>query len=375
VTAPSDAWFEQAACGLLLTDEHGAILQANTLFCRALGRETLPDEGAATFQDLLGIGGRIFHQTHWQPLMQLQGTVSEIKFDLLHRDGHRVAMVVNARVVVLADGRRGHSIAAFVAADRDRYEQALLKARSEAEQLLRERTALQQEASERGLFAEQLIGIVSHDLRNPLTAIRIGTEMLVTDQDDPGQLRLSGRINQAVDRALSLVEDMLDFTLTKTGRSLDIDRVPIDLHQVIDVGIDELRLSFPAIELVHHPAGDGAVEADGNRLLRVLGNLVANAARYGDAAQPITVYTSVIGDTTSLEVHNAGRPIDPALLPQLFQAMSRGASVHGGGVGLGLYIVSQIALAHGGHPTVSSSEAQGTRMGIAFPVRPAPAAV
>jgi sigma-B regulation protein RsbU (phosphoserine phosphatase) len=374
VTADSDPWYELAACGLLLTDEDGGILQANALFCHALGYNDLPQQGVATFQSLLTGSGKIVYQTHMQPLVQQQGAVAEIKFDFLHRDGPTVVMVVNARKVTLADGGVAHSIAAFVAADRERHEQALLKARTEAEQLLRERTDLQREASERGLFAEQLIGIVSHDLRNPLTAIRIGTEMLVMNESDPAQLRLSRRINLAVDRALSLVEDMLDFTLTKTGRSLDIERNPIDLHQVIAIGIDELRLSFPAIVLEHRQQGDGAVQADAGRLVRVLGNLVANAARYGDARRPITVSTSVSGDAALLEVHNFGTPIEPALLPHLFQAMSRGAGVHGGGVGLGLYIVSQVAQAHGGRPTASSSEAHGTRMGIEFPVRPASAA-
>jgi sigma-B regulation protein RsbU (phosphoserine phosphatase) len=256
VTADSDPWYELAACGLLLTDEDGGILQANALFCHALGYNDLPQQGVATFQSLLTGSGKIVYQTHMQPLMQQQGAVAEIKFDFLHRDGPTVVMVVNARKVTLADGGVAHSIAAFVAADRERHEQALLKARTEAEQLLRERTDLQREASERGLFAEQLIGIVSHDLRNPLTAIRIGTEMLVMNESDPAQLRLSRRINLAVDRALSLVEDMLDFTLTKTGRSLDIERNPIDLHQVIAIGIDELRLSFPAtVRCRQMPAG------------------------------------------------------------------------------------------------------------------------
>lgn len=371
MSALVDDLFDAAACGLLITDKDGVVLKSNAAFCHALGRESTAVDGRVSFQSLLTVGGRMFHQTHWSPLMQLQGAVAEVKLDFLHQDGRKVPMVVNARVITLADGRPAHSIAAFVATDRDRYEQALLSARAEATALLHERTVLQQGASERSQFAEQLIGIVSHDLRNPLTAIRMGTELLVAVGADARQLRISERINQSVDRALSLVEDLLDFTLTKTGRPLDLTLVGMDLQQVVATGVEELRWAFPAVSLAHVHAGDGSVEGDPERLVRVLGNLVANAARYGDSTRPITVFTSINEGTASLRVHNFGTPIDPLLLPRLFEPMTRGTTAHGAGVGLGLYIVSQIARAHGGQPRVSSSAGEGTHIGIDFPVHPA----
>lgn len=374
-TEPADDWCDLAPCGLMLTDSSGTILRANAQFCQSLGYRALPQPGAPTFQSLLSMGGRMFHQTHWQPLLEMQSAVMEVKFDFLHVEGHRVPMVINARVLTLESGQVVHSIAAFAATDRDRYEQALLKAKSEAESLLRERTDLEQQASERSLFAEQLIGIVSHDMRNPLTAIRMGTEMLVMKDSDPGQLKIAERINQSVDRALALIEDMLDFTLTKTGRSLDVERVAIDLHDVADAAIEELRWSFPRITLTHVSEGDGLVWGDSSRLTRVIGNLVANAYRYGDSSHPVTVTTRVHGGRVRLDVHNMGPPIAPSLIPLLFKAMSRGSSSHGGGVGLGLYIVSQIAAAHDGTPYITSTAEDGTRIGIEFPLKPALTAV
>lgn len=362
-----DLLFADAACGLLLTDASGTILRANRTFCAWLGQDAASLEGAMQFQHLLTVGARIFYQTHWLPLMQLQGAVAEIKLDFKHRLGEKIPMLVNARTIALPNGRICHTISTSVASDRDRYERELLKARSDAEQLLRERTALQEEANERGLFAEQLIGIVSHDLRNPLTAIRIGTEMLVMDDRDPRRLKMSDRIQQSVDRALLLVEDLLDFTLAKTGRELPMRRTPIDLHHVVAAGVDELRLAFPEVTLEHHTAGTGAMFADADRLVRVLGNLVANAVRYGEHNTPIKVESSVKGRLARLEVVNAGTPIPDALMPRLFQAMTRGTGHHGGGVGLGLYIVNQIALGHGGNAFALSDHASGTRMGIEFP--------
>lgn len=370
---PDDLLYEGAACGLLLTDADGTILRVNRTLCSWLGYEAQALEGAKRFQDLLTVGAKIFHQTHWHPLMQLQGSVAEVKLDFRHGTGQKVPMLVNARTLVLPDARVCHSISASVASDRDRYERELVKARSDAEELLHERTRLQEEASERGLFAEQLIGIVSHDLRNPLTAIRIGTEMLVMDDEDPKRLKMSDRIQRSVDRALLLIEDLLDFTLAKTGRELPTQRSPINFHNVIATGVDELRLAFPEAKINHQITGPAAIEADGERLIRVLGNLVANAARYGDNRAPIKVESAVVGNMARLEVKNSGAPIPSDLIPHLFQAMTRGSLHHGGGVGLGLYIVNQIALSHGGKPFVASDSELGTRLGIEFPIHAATA--
>lgn len=131
--------------------------------------------------------------------------------------------------------------------------------RREAQELLRERTALQEAASERSLFAEQLIGIVSHDMRNPLSAIRMGVDMLAMGSQDAAQSRIAERINKSVDRALLLVEDLLDFTLTKTGRSLEVDLSEIDLHEVVGAGLEELQLAFPKLQLRHESLGGGAL--------------------------------------------------------------------------------------------------------------------
>jgi len=364
----SDLLYNEAACGLVLTEVDGTLITANKTLCAWLGREWPLLDGAARFQDLLTVGARIFHQTHWLPLMHMQGSLAEVKLDFVHSSGRKLPMVVNAHVVTLPDGRTCHSIAAYVASDRDTYERELVKARKNAEELLRERTQLQHEASERGLFAEQLIGIVSHDLRNPLTAIRMGTDMLVQHETNARRLRVASRINESVDRALSLVEDLLDFTLTKTERALAIDKASVDLHAVAAKAIEELRWAFPGVVIEHVARGPGQVEADTERLVRVLGNLVANAARYGDIGQPIIVESTTASGLATLQVCNSGPPIPAELMPRIFQPMTRGESHHGGGVGLGLYIVSQIAAAHGGRPTVASDPASGTRVGIEFPV-------
>ncbi|TDY21755.1 PAS/PAC sensor hybrid histidine kinase [Paraburkholderia sp. BL6665CI2N2] len=128
----ADALFEHAACGLLVTDANGRIVRVNATFCGWLGYDSAELAGARQIQDLLSAGGKVFYQTHWAPLLQMQGSVAEVKLNMLHRDGHMVPMLLNAV-------RRRHGevtyleVAVLIVADRHKYEQELLLARRNAE--------------------------------------------------------------------------------------------------------------------------------------------------------------------------------------------------------------------------------------------------
>ncbi len=139
----AEALYEDAPCGLLVTTTSGLISRVNRTFCRWLG--WAPEElvGKRRLQDLLTMGGRIFHQTHWAPLLAIQGSVSEVKLELTHRDGRRLPAVWNARLVQHG-GESVHEVAVFIAEDRHRYEQELLRARKTAEELLAQEQAAQQ---------------------------------------------------------------------------------------------------------------------------------------------------------------------------------------------------------------------------------------
>src|SRR5215218_8127632 len=96
-TLPSDGeLLDRAPCGVVLTDARGLILKANSTLCDWLGVSCDAWIGLRRIQDLLTMGGRIFHQTHWAPLLQMQGSVSEVKLDLIHAQGHTVPMLMNA---------------------------------------------------------------------------------------------------------------------------------------------------------------------------------------------------------------------------------------------------------------------------------------
>jgi sigma-B regulation protein RsbU (phosphoserine phosphatase) len=361
-----DDWFDAAPCGLLQTAQDGMLLRVNHTFCTWVGRTAEELVKRQRFDSLLTMGGRIFHQTHWAPLLRMQGSVSEVKLEIVHRDGTKLPMVLNA-VRHDVDGKVRHDLAAFVARDRDRYERELISARRSLEEVVAETKQLHEEAKDRALFAEQMIGIVSHDLRNPLNTISMGAGLLV-DMVPDAQRRIVERIQNATDRAATLIAELLDFTAARVGKGISVVPRPFDLHASVAESLEELRLAYPKCTLVHEPDGDGAAAADENRVTQVLGNLVSNAVAYGDPARPITITTRG-GPCPELRVHNTGAPIPGDLQPRLFEPMTRGTEPGSSdvrSVGLGLYIVREIARVHGGTARVESSPESGTTFIVTF---------
>ncbi len=362
------ALLDTAPCGLLRTTEDGVFLRVNATFCNWVGRTAEELVQRMRFQELLPVGGRIFHQTHWSPLMRMQGSVSEVKFSLRHSDGSAIPMVLNGFRRAEGDAFV-HDIAAYIARDRDRFEQELIASRKRLEELVATATALEASAKDRALFAEQMIGIVSHDLRNPLSTIVMASSMLGTGTPTAPQRRLIERIGRATDRAQHLIADLLDFTQARFGKGLSLEKTAFDLHEVVAETVEDLRLAHPATRLVHAQRGEGACAADVNRLAQLLGNLVSNAAAYGAPQAPITITSAIDAATFSVSVHNQGVPIPAAAQATMFEPMTRGTSEHSQArsVGLGLFIVREISRAHGGEARVRSALDEGTTFEVSFP--------
>ena len=150
----AEALFEQAASGLLLTSTDGTILRANATFCQWIGHAARDLVGQRRVQELFTMGGRVFHQTHWSPLLQIQGSVAEVKLDMVHRDGSHVPMLLNAVRRQHGDTTY-HELAVIVVRDRHKYENELVQSRQKAEAALvaqhQAQRALQETADVLGL--------------------------------------------------------------------------------------------------------------------------------------------------------------------------------------------------------------------------------
>jgi phosphoserine phosphatase RsbU/P len=364
--------FNEAACGLARTTGDGTFLHVNRRLCDWVGYS--PEElcGGMKLQELLTMGGRIFHQTHWHPLLQMQGSVSEVKLELIHRSGSSLPMLIDAIRRSQDSAHVVHDVAFYVARDREKYEREILQSRKRLEQLVEEANRLQRESKDRAAFAEQMVGIVSHDLRNPLSTIQMGTTLLSHGDPTANQLRVLGRIARAADRANRLIADLLDFTQARIGTGLSITPQRIDVLETLSDVVEELRLAYPGRSLLHEHEGQHHFFLDADRIAQLAGNLISNAMDYGRADAPVTVKARIDpGSGCTISVHNQGQPIPEEVQALLFQPMVRGGpqSRAERSVGLGLFIVGEIAKAHGGTVSVTSLE-DGITFSAMFPSIP-----
>jgi signal transduction histidine kinase len=231
--------------------------------------------------------------------------------------------------------------------------------------------------SEAGLFdaranselREQFIAVLGHDLRNPLASIGAGTRMLRrTPLNEEAQSILT-LIGNSVDRMAGLIDNVLDFARGRLGGGLTLAPDATEpLKPVLEQVIAELRAATPDRIIESGFAFSEPVHCDRVRIGQLLSNLVANAITYGSPDKPIKVRASADGETFELSVTNAGAPIPAATMEQLFQPFFRAATRRSQqGLGLGLYIASEIARAHKGTLTVASTPEE-TRFTFRMPM-------
>lgn len=224
---------------------------------------------------------------------------------------------------------------------------------------------------------DQFLGILGHDLRNPLGAIVMGASVLsATEGLDDRSVRIASRILSSARRMDRLVGDLLDLTRTRLGSGLPIVRAPTDSAHVCRQVVTELRGTHPETSVRFEAKGRLQGLWDSDRLAQVVSNLVGNALQHGAKGRPVVVRARADGHEALLDVHNEGPPIPKGSLNAIFEPMVRlGAAPEGGrskSLGLGLFVAEQIVLAHGGVIAVTSSRSGGTTFSVRLP-RAAPA--
>jgi signal transduction histidine kinase len=220
-------------------------------------------------------------------------------------------------------------------------------------------------------YRDQFLGILGHDLRNPVGAIMMGASALERSPDaDARSVRIAGRILRSSRRMDRLICDLLDLTRTRLGGGIPLHRAPMDLAPVCQQVVAELKEVHPDEPLAFALQGDLHGEWDGDRLAQVVSNLVGNAMQHGTKEAPVTVVARDDGDEVVLEVHNEGTPIPENAVSSIFEPMVRaGADTEQatGNLGLGLYIAEQVVTAHGGKIGVQSTAAGGTTFIVHLP--------
>jgi len=239
-------------------------------------------------------------------------------------------------------------------------------ARALTVQQLDAETSRRQQAEENTRFAEMFVGILGHDLRNPLGAVAMSASVLRRHGDVPK--RPMNRILSSTQRMTNMVDQLLDLTRSRLADGIPIDPAPADLGAVVSSVVDEVRSGYPERE-IRWASRSVPGRWDHDRLAQVVSNLVGNALEHGDPATPVTVELEDREDRAVLRIHNAGATIPEALLPMLFEPY-RKASLRGPrskGLGLGLFITNEIVVAHGGSIEVRSTDDAGTVFQVTLP--------
>jgi len=219
-------------------------------------------------------------------------------------------------------------------------------------------------------YRDQTLGILGHDLRNPLSAIVTGSTVLISSEKlDDRSLGIAARMLSSANRMNRMIGDLLDLTRTRFGDLIPVVPAPIDLEPMCQQVVAELEGLRPAGTLRFTRRGDLRGEWDADRIAQVLSNLIRNAIQHGGTNDRIDIVASGSRDEVVVEVHNGGPCIPENAIGTIFEPMvrHRGGSHTNVGVGLGLYIAAQIVLAHGGKLDVTSTEAEGTTFAMRLP--------
>jgi signal transduction histidine kinase len=221
------------------------------------------------------------------------------------------------------------------------------------------------------VFRDLLLATLSHDLRDPLTAIQIGTSLLLRREKLEARGTVTAkRVIASAKRISAMVDQVLDFTRLRVRGSLPCNRRLSNLGLIAASVVDEMDLAYPGrqIELEHDGNLDGQWDAD--RLARLISNLVSNGLLHGGAAAPVTVRALDRGADALVVVHNHGTPIPAADLATIFDPFRRPARPRTSvGLGLGLFIAHEIARTHGGKMWATSSAEEGTQFAAILPRR------
>lgn len=226
-------------------------------------------------------------------------------------------------------------------------------------------------------FQRNVLGIVGHDLRNPLSALVTSAQLLVRSERLPPELtRLAVRMLANAARMDRIISVLLDYARVRGGQPIPLRARRTYLLGLVESAAEECEASRPGREVRRAGPTDVAGEWDPDRIAQVLVNLLGNALDYSPAESVVELGWRVEGPHVAIEISNEGRPIPSDVIPQLFEPFRRAERERSGGrdgLGLGLFIARAIVEAHGGAVEVRSTGAGRTSFVVRLPCGPADA--
>ena len=222
---------------------------------------------------------------------------------------------------------------------------------------------------------DMFLAVLGHDLRSPLSAISATGRLLLESQlSDEARRDAAMRILRASTAMDLLISDLLEFTRTQLGSGIPVEPTTCDLGPICAAALETIRTGNPEQSFEEHSSGDLVISGDAPRLQQALVNLLSNAVQHGDRGRPISLIAEGADEEVEVRVTNLGRPIPASALQTIFEPLVRAPTANAESheqsktsLGLGLFIVREIVVGHGGTVTVQSSMDAGTSFTIRLP--------
>ena len=317
------------------------------------------------------MGGRVFHQTHWAPLLQMQRSVAEVKLEIRHRDGSKVPMLINA-IRQSADFGEYDDFACMLVLDRHKYEQELLRVRKQAQLALEEKSVAEDALRSADRRKDEFVATISHELRNPLAPIQAAARLFSLQNFSDPRLAWSSKVLERQSKQLArLVDDLLDHSRVAEGK-LEIKVEHVDLALILRQAAEGSRGMVETaghLFVVDLPTEALFVDADPGRILQIVENLLTNAAKYTPAGGTIQLSVDKDSQNAIIAVRDTGIGIASEDLPSIFgifTQLSPGLTRSQGGLGIGLSLVRALTERHGGKVGIAS---EGPNQGSEFTVQ------
>jgi PAS domain S-box-containing protein len=349
--------YENAPCGYMSTLPGGLVVRANRTFFHWTGYRADEVVGHRRFYDLLPPAGRIYYETHYAPLLQMQGRVREIALELVCADLRRLPVLVNATLLRDTNGQpQVIRIVLFDATTRRTYERELLRERRRAEKATEEKA--------------RFIAMVSHEIRSPLSAILAVRQMLEKTNLSARQEQLVRMLKSSSESLLGLVNNVLDLGRLEGGHEV-LELHGFDLRALVAASFESMRAraELRGIALEQTITGEVPqnVFGDALKINQVLTNLLSNALKFTEqGAVRLSVHCEPTGAdcvAATFSVADTGIGIPSDQLSHIFGEYAQaGPNVRTryGGTGLGLAISSRLVKLHGGELTVQSEPGCGS---------------
>jgi PAS domain S-box-containing protein len=381
--------YNHAPCGYLFTMQDGTLIDVNDTFLAFTGysREEIIEN--KRFEDFLSIGGKIYYETHFAPLLHMQGEVSQINFDFIRKDETRFPVLINA--IKQSVNEKQHNYIQFIVLDitqRKQYEMELMNAKRKSEELLTQLSKLNKElTSNIQVIAEQsqqleklnatkdkFFSIVAHDLRSPLSSLKMFSSLLIDDFDSLNKediLTMSKELSDSVDSTIKMADNLITWAMVQMGDSQfneetikvkDITSNIFDVYQ--NVALEKgINVSFSVDDSLN-------IIGDKNQIEFVIRNLVNNAIKFTHKNGFVSLTAKSLPDgLVKISVSDSGVGISDEYKRELF-SISKKQSTNGTagekGTGLGLMLSYEFMKLNGGQIEIESSLGKGTTFHTKF---------